>query len=326
MKRVVKADTSSADVFVYGWNVEIPKDVTEVRIPNNLRAILGYAFRDCTELTHVEIPYGVTEIGNYAFDNCSSLKSITIPDSVKEIGVGAFCGCTSLTEIKLPSKLRMLDAFMFYGCTSLESITIPDSVTIIDNHVFGGCTNLKNVTIPDRVREIGHEAFGGCENLTDLTVPDSVTKFGDEPFKGCINLNNLVLPEKFKSKKSELFVASEADEIVDNANVDTELSENKVRAAISDRFNFINTRLKQHGFSKTKFKLLSVDIDEDNIDDEQQGYSFTAKDSNGVEFEGYVEFICDDDGVWTDSDKIYDQTDLKDELFYAYAEAAGLSI
>lgn len=61
-------------------NINIPKSVSSITIPNS-----------------------VIHIGSWAFDNCSSLSSITIPSSVSSINSFAFKNCYNLV-IKVSEK------------------------------------------------------------------------------------------------------------------------------------------------------------------------------------------------------------------------------
>jgi hypothetical protein len=74
--------------------------LVSVTIPNGVKTIDYWAFKDCTNLKSVTIPNSVTSIGSNAFNNCTSLTSIAVPKSVKEIGEGAFSKCTNLTSVK----------------------------------------------------------------------------------------------------------------------------------------------------------------------------------------------------------------------------------
>lgn len=47
-------------------------------IPDGVKALKNYVFKDCISLSSITIPYSVTSIGNGAFENCKDLESITI--------------------------------------------------------------------------------------------------------------------------------------------------------------------------------------------------------------------------------------------------------
>ena len=57
------------------------------------------------DTTDVIIPEGLTKISDGAFVSCTSLKTVVIPDGVTEIGEGAFASCTSL-ELVLVRHLK----------------------------------------------------------------------------------------------------------------------------------------------------------------------------------------------------------------------------
>ena len=123
----------------------IGKKNTSFTIPDRVKSIGAWAFRDCTDLTSIVIPDSVTSIGDMVFYGCTGLTSIVIGDSVKSIDWYAFGGCTGLTSIVIPDSVTSIGSSAFYGCTGLTSIVIHDSVRSIGNRAFEGCINLKDV-------------------------------------------------------------------------------------------------------------------------------------------------------------------------------------
>ena len=71
--------------------------LTDVRIPDSVMRIGGWAFKDCGSLTDVRIPDNVTAIGKWAFNGCEKLKSIEIPAKTK-VGRWAFPEHTLVTR------------------------------------------------------------------------------------------------------------------------------------------------------------------------------------------------------------------------------------
>ena len=87
---------NSADFVIRGGVLEKYNGAaTEVVVPNSVKTIGAYAFRNCIGITSVVLPDSVQEIPERAFCGCSSLTSVTIPTSAQKIGSCAFNGCSS---------------------------------------------------------------------------------------------------------------------------------------------------------------------------------------------------------------------------------------
>lgn len=122
------------------------------------------------------IPDYIREIGGYVFKNYEGIQSVQIPDSVYNIGEQAFRGCRNLKTVKMPTLLKRIGDYAFYECSSLTEIVIPKDVKKIGNMAFEGCTSLKKVTIEHHKElEIGINPFSECPNLEtiicDVEVP-----------------------------------------------------------------------------------------------------------------------------------------------------------
>ena len=163
----------------------------DVVIPNGVKTIGNWAFRNCLSLCNISIPDSVTSIGDEAFSWCHDLEHITIPESVTSIGDEAFRGCDNLEHITIPDSVTSIGDGAFWDCNNLEHITIPESVTSIGDGAFRGCHNLEHITIPESVTSIGDAAFSWCHNLEHITIPESVTCIGDEAFYGCNSLKQI---------------------------------------------------------------------------------------------------------------------------------------
>ncbi|MBQ0075875.1 MAG: leucine-rich repeat protein [Bacteroidales bacterium] len=91
-------------------------------IPDGIKQIAGWAFKNCVGLTTVNIPSSVTTIDEGAFWNCYELSSITIPNSVQIIGESAFASCISLTSFIIPPTVKTIGDYAFQFCR-MSSIT-----------------------------------------------------------------------------------------------------------------------------------------------------------------------------------------------------------
>ena len=208
----------------FGFDYSCKKNITQVRIGEEVEEIGDQAFSYCSGLTSIEIPNSVTSIGDRAFSGCSGLTSIEIPNSVTSIGDDAFSGCSGLTSIEIPNSVTSIGNSAFSGCSGLTSVhisdimawcniqfesnplsyahhlflngkeikdlVIPNSVTSIDR-AFSGCTGLTSITIPNSVTSM-NGAFSGCTGLTSITIPNSVTSM-DGAFSGCSGLTSIII-------------------------------------------------------------------------------------------------------------------------------------
>jgi hypothetical protein len=114
-------------------------------IPNRVRIIRAFAFRNCDGLTSVIIPQSVMSIMNNTFQDCTGLTSVILGNGVKSIGDSAFTRCTNLTSVTMGNRITSIGNYAFGGCNSMTSITIPSSVTSIGFGAFNGCASLSKV-------------------------------------------------------------------------------------------------------------------------------------------------------------------------------------
>ena len=126
----------------------------------------------------VTVPDNVTAIGGHAFEDCTGLTEINIPDTVTSIGDYAFSGCTSLTKVILPSGLATISNWCFNNCASLTEINIPDAVTSIESGAFRYCSALKSLTLPQGLQHLGSNAFLYCDQLSEVYIPDTLQTAG----------------------------------------------------------------------------------------------------------------------------------------------------
>jgi hypothetical protein len=160
-------------------------NLIDITIPNSVKDINTYTFKDCTGLTRVNsnidgvcnIPNSVTSIGNSVFYSCSGLTSINIPNSVTDIGLSAFTNCGNLTSCTIGNNITTINDCTFKDCTGLTRVNsnidgvcnIPNSVTSIYYSAFERCKGFTSVVIPDSVTSIGTSVFNSCSSITSIT-------------------------------------------------------------------------------------------------------------------------------------------------------------
>ena len=111
--------SSYANPLYYAKNLYLNGElVTELVIPEGVKEIKKYAFRNCTGLTSVEIPNSVASIGDYAFYDCTGITSVVIGAGLTSIGSSAFSGCSSIasiTSLISAESLFAVNPYVFYG-------------------------------------------------------------------------------------------------------------------------------------------------------------------------------------------------------------------
>ena len=166
-----------------------------VVIPQGVKKICGYAFRNNNIIENIELPNSLTEIDKYAFYECSKLKSINIPDSVKKIGNDAFHQCEKLSEIKLSNNLEIIENGTFENCKKLSKITGLNSLKEIGVNAFAGCSKLKKIQLSNDIKIISKEAFKNCESLEEITLAEVVQQ---NAFENCTNLKTVHFNDNMK--------------------------------------------------------------------------------------------------------------------------------
>ena len=208
------------------------RNLTEIKIPDNVTTFGSHAFYDCRSLTEIVIPDSVTSIGDHAFGECSSLTEIVIPDNVTSIGKSAFFGCVTLSkiyynaiecedftadhivfgragvngsgiEVKIGANVKKIPAYLFFPTwddhfmNNISSIEFEKNSECksIGQGAFFLCSTLERVVMPDSVEIIGKKAFYDCSSLTEIVIPDNVISIEERAFAGCYSLTNIIFRE-----------------------------------------------------------------------------------------------------------------------------------
>lgn len=83
------------------------KNVTRVKIGDNVKTIDTSAMENCKKLTSVTLGKNVNKIGKYAFKSDKKLKTVTIKSKkLKSVGKNAFKGIHSNAKMKVPSNKK----------------------------------------------------------------------------------------------------------------------------------------------------------------------------------------------------------------------------
>ena len=145
---------------------------------NNLPviAIANYACSYNDTLVSVEIPDTVKTISGYAFRNCPNLQFVKLPSDLEIINRYMFYECTSLTAIDIPAKVKVIDEFAF-SHSGLTSLVLPEGVESVNAFAFFRCVSMTEASLPSTLTSVGEYAFCGCDLLTAVTYNGTTADF-----------------------------------------------------------------------------------------------------------------------------------------------------
>ena len=169
----------------------------------------SFAFKRCKNLTEVRVGNNVTELENLPFWDCHALEKVVLPETLQLLGDRTFMGCWSLKEVNIPEGITWIGTETFKGCESLEEIMIPERVTTIDIEAFRGC-GVRNLNLPDSVRHIGDDAFRDSA-LETIHIGKGLSLIYPGVFNGCVNLREVYItaPEPPKYHAYSAFICEE---------------------------------------------------------------------------------------------------------------------
>ena len=210
----------------------------EIVLPNGLRIIDEYAFKDCCDIEKVHIPSSVTTIGKHAFEGCTSLSKIEMESAnLSSLQEYTFRGCKSLFDIHIPNSVSEIERCVFNNCSSIRSIRLSKSIKKIDDWNFQDCPSLETIWLPFGVTKeaIPWKLRGKCKemsledsniwiddngvaysldkrvlikadkSLKNYTILNGTKIISENAFSGCIGLQFLSLPNSILEIKSGAF-------------------------------------------------------------------------------------------------------------------------
>lgn len=170
-------------------------------LPEGLDSIGKEAFQK-NYITEVTIPESVRAIGVTAFYDNQSLKSVTLNNSMESISQSLFNYCQKLAVVRGGRNVKIVDQSAFSNCDSLRSISDITPVTI-NSSAFYNCRKLESLNF-SRIKSIGYESFYQCYGLkeADLTT---LTSIGQGSFNGCTSLKKVTFGNDITTIKSSAF-------------------------------------------------------------------------------------------------------------------------
>ena len=248
-RRVIVSDPERDFYIENDTLVEFVGRATIVNIPDRVKRIGNYAFKDHTKITKITMPEGLLEIGDDAFERCIELQNIIIPDTVLSIGKNAFSRCYKLVYLRLGKSLEYVGELAFSYCCKLKWIEIPGKVDKLAGSAFNGCSNLKSIFVeesnksykskdgilynfeetsiircpenyesdciemPSSITKICAYAFYRCTDVQQINLPHCTSEICDYAFEGCANISKLVLHGNVSKVADTAFAGWEKSQI-----------------------------------------------------------------------------------------------------------------
>lgn len=179
-------------------------------LPEGLDSIGKEAFQK-NFITEVTIPESVRAIGQSAFYYNQSLKSVTLNNSMETINRSLFNSCNKLAVVRGGRNVKIVDQSAFAGCDSLRSISDITPVTI-NSSAFYNCRKLESLNF-SRIKSIGYESFYCCFGLKEADLTTLTSIYG-RSFIACTGLKKVTLGNDITTIKSDAFNGCDALEEV----------------------------------------------------------------------------------------------------------------
>lgn len=162
--------TLNEGLEVIGFGSFENTSISEIKVPNSVNTIEGWAFAD-TKIESFNVSANVKTLDDTAFDGCTSLKSINV-DSANPVYYS--------TDGILFEKSK----YDFMGDTLV---------------VYPSAKEGESYTIPENVEYLGYNAFSNLVYLKELNVPAKVDIFTGLSSNTIENINIAEGHEKYKS-------------------------------------------------------------------------------------------------------------------------------
>ena len=179
-------------------------------LPEGLDSIGKEAFQK-NYITEVTIPESVRAIGVTAFYDNQSLKSVTLNNSMESISQSLFNYCQKLAVVHGGKNVKIVNQSAFSNCDSLRSISDITPVTI-NSSAFFNCRKLESLNF-SRIKSIGYDSFYNCFGLKEADLTTLTSIYG-RSFIGCTGLKKVTFGNDITTIKSDAFNGCDALEEV----------------------------------------------------------------------------------------------------------------
>ena len=150
---VIPAKIGGLPVVSIGEKVFKNTTVSEVILPESIKAILREAFSGCKRLQHIDLPDGLEYLGSHCFAG-SGLTALHFPDRLKTIPEGCCGSCANLGDVTFGQQVQTIQGSAFHACKKLQTVSFPESLLRVDNDAFE-TTAITRFIFPAGVQEVG---------------------------------------------------------------------------------------------------------------------------------------------------------------------------
>ena len=332
--------------------------IKEVWISPNTTNMGNYSFADCGAIQKINsyslgeliLPEGLKSVGSYAFKNLVEMRKIIVPSTVTWIGEGAFNGINNLVDITIPhigetpnsnnSEISVFGYIFGYASDYIENITtqqwysrywtnygyshnykyyyIPKtivSVTVTEDKTipfgaFFGCSFIQSINLPSKIETIDTYAFYHCTNLLrinsftdgEFLLPNGLTHIGERSFAYCPNIQVIALDSTILEIYPDAFTGCNT------------ISEVRYGGAIEENWN--NVKIYQGNDRLTQAQIvyyrgtMTLSLVLNGIAWDSGEYKIAVIFDNGTEQE-WVELISKDDKFVCDIPMGYEKSTFK---------------
>lgn len=155
---IIPNEIDGQPVISIGEKAFINATISEVILPKSLKAILGEAFRGCSNLKHIDLPNTIEYLGSYCFAH-SGIVDLILPSSLTKVPNDCCCECKQLKTVSLGTRLTTIGYAAFQGCTQIREISLPETLLDVGFKSFER-TSITTMIFPSNVQKVSKETFG----------------------------------------------------------------------------------------------------------------------------------------------------------------------
>lgn len=155
---IIPNEIDGQPVISIGEKVFMNAPISEVVLPKSLKAILGEAFRGCSNIKHIDLPDTIEYLGKYCFAD-SGIVDLVLPASLTKVPEDCCCACKQLKKVSFGSKITTIGYAAFQGCSEIREISLPEALLNVEFKSFEG-TSISTMIFPSNVKQVSKETFG----------------------------------------------------------------------------------------------------------------------------------------------------------------------